>query len=71
MSMDVSSSIPNVQSQSKTLHEGPPTDEEAQMERYGIKKVLVDSFVVGEYRYTSLADAISAAKRQQMAAIKE
>ena len=35
-----------------------------EMERYGITRVPVDYFHVGEYRYTVLADAVAQAKRE-------
>lgn len=36
-----------------------------EMEKYGITRVPVDFFWCGEYRYTSLKDAIAQAKRQE------
>ena len=39
---------------------------EAEMERYGITRVPIDYFHVGEFRYTSLKDAIAQAKRQKI-----
>jgi hypothetical protein len=45
----------------------PPTvvvDIADQMARYGITRVPVDYFHVGEFRYSNLEDAIAEAKRQ-------
>lgn len=36
-----------------------------QMATYGITRVLVDYFHVGEFRYSNLEDAIAEARRQQ------
>lgn len=38
---------------------------EAEMEQYGITRVPMDCFHVGEFRYTNLKDAIAQAKRQK------
>ena len=38
-------------------------DQEADMRRLGIRRVPVDTFHVGSYRYSNLADAISQAER--------
>ena len=44
------------------------TNSDAQiMAHYGITRVPVDYFHVGVFRYTNLADAVAAAKRQQAA----
>ncbi|MFA5491111.1 MAG: hypothetical protein WC284_18175 [Candidimonas sp.] len=37
-----------------------------QMGKLGIKRVAVDHFYVGEYRYTHLKDAIAEAERRLM-----
>jgi hypothetical protein len=37
------------------------------MERFGIVRVPVDYFWLGEFRYTNLKDAIAQAKRQERA----
>jgi len=37
----------------------------AEMALYGIKRIPVDYFHVGEFRYTSLKDAVAQAKRQK------
>lgn len=42
---------------------GPETLQE--MAKYGVVRVPVDTFHVGGYRYTNLADAIAQAKRVQ------
>lgn len=39
-------------------------DEAALLARYGIIRIPIDYFHAGNYRYTSLADAITQAKRQ-------
>lgn len=36
-----------------------------EMTRYGITRVPVDYFHLGDFRYTSLADAIAQAQRRQ------
>lgn len=41
--------------------------EAAMMARYGIVRVPADHFLVGGYRYTSLADAIAQARRAHAA----
>lgn len=41
-----------------------PEDAE-QMVKYGIRRVPVDYFVYGDFRYTNLKDAVAQAKRQQ------
>lgn len=44
----------------------PMTEEkidEAELERYGIRRVPADVFVWGGYRYSSARDALAAAKR--------
>ncbi len=40
-------------------------DDAIAMARYGITKVPVDYFHFGRFRYTTLADAIAEAQRQQ------
>lgn len=40
-------------------------EDEKSMEHYGIIQVPVDYFWFGEYRYSSLKDAIAQAKRQE------
>ena len=47
-----------------TIPETPqtPANEEA---RYGIRRVTMDQFEIGGYRYTNLADAIAEGKRRQ------
>lgn len=42
-----------------------PTPEQSddEAERYGIKRVLVEAFEFGGYRYSSLKDAVAQAKR--------
>lgn len=37
--------------------------EEAEMARYGITRVVTDTFYCAGYRYTKLSDAIAQAKR--------
>jgi len=37
--------------------------QEAEMKRLGIRRVPVDTFHVGAYRYSNLADAIAQAER--------
>jgi len=39
------------------------TEDHAEMKRLGILHVPVDTFRVGEYRYSNLTDAIAQAKR--------
>ena len=39
-------------------------EETKAMEKYGIIRVPVDHFRLGEFRYTNLRDAIAQAKRQ-------
>ncbi|WP_169566751.1 hypothetical protein [Sneathiella limimaris] len=39
--------------------------EEAEMAKYGIKRVPVDYFFFGKYRYSNLKDALAQAKRNQ------
>lgn len=46
-------------------HEPPITAEE--LARYGITRVPVDYFHLGDFRYTSLSDAIAQAKRRAAA----
>jgi hypothetical protein len=41
-----------------------PADK-AEMEKYGITRVVIDCFHGGEYRYTKLADAVAEAQRQR------
>lgn len=38
-------------------------EQEAEMRRLGIRRVPVDTFHVGSYRYSNLADAIAQAER--------
>jgi len=38
---------------------------EAEMGQYGITRVPVDYYCLGQYRYTNLQDAVAQAKRQQ------
>jgi len=38
---------------------------EAEMKRYGITRIPIDYFHVGEFRYTNLKDAIVQAKRHK------
>ena len=38
-------------------------EENELMKKYGIKKVSVDHFYLGDFRYTKLQDAIAQAKR--------
>jgi len=46
--------------------DGESTHGDAQiMAHYGITRVPVDYFHIGAFRYTNLADAVAAAKRQQ------
>ncbi len=40
-------------------------DVDDQMATYGITRVAVDYFHFGEFRYSSLADAVAEARRQQ------
>jgi hypothetical protein len=40
-------------------------DDTNAMERFGIVRVPVDYFWLGEFRYTNLRDAIAQAKRQE------
>lgn len=44
---------------------GISAEDEKSMENYGIIRVPVDYFWLGEYRYSSLKDAIVQAKRQE------
>jgi len=37
--------------------------QEAEMKRLGIRRVSIDTFHVGAYRYSNLADAIAQAER--------
>jgi len=37
--------------------------QETEMERLGIRRVPVDTFHIGAYRYTNLADAMAQAER--------
>lgn len=41
------------------------------LERLGITRVLVEIFLVGDYRYTSLADAVAQAKRMALTGGRE
>lgn len=53
---------------SSDAHEPDPPvspEMEAEMEQYGITRVPMDCFHVGEFRYTNLKDAIAQAKRQK------
>ena len=49
--------------------EGSPVERDVaeQMATYGITRVLVDYFHVGNYRYSNLDDAIAEAKRRELA----
>lgn len=49
-----------------TIHDQPstPAVSDEEMVRYGITRVPVDYFRLGEFRYTSLSDALAQAKRQ-------
>jgi hypothetical protein len=42
-----------------------PTNAEAEMKRYGISKSTVDYFHYKQYRYTTLAEAVNQAKREE------
>lgn len=53
---------------SRTGEDTEINDEAALMARYGIIRIPIDYFHVGNYRYTSLEDAITQAKRQLVAA---
>lgn len=37
--------------------------EQAELDRYGIQRVLADTFLWGGYRYSTARDALAAAKR--------
>lgn len=39
------------------------TDLESEMKKYGIRRVTIDQFHVGGFRYTDLSHAIAQAKR--------
>lgn len=39
--------------------------EEAELKRYGVKRVPADVFLWGGFRYSSARDAIAAAKRNE------
>lgn len=55
-----------------TAEEAPKTaDSEAEREmvKYGITRVPVDYFHLGNFRYTNLEDAIAEAKRQRQRSI--
>lgn len=48
--------------------ESPPaisSEAAEEMAKYGITRVPVDYFYCGDFRYTSLKDAVAQAKRQQ------
>ncbi|MCJ9429651.1 hypothetical protein [Kordiimonas marina] len=49
----------------------PSQPDMAMMAQYGIKRVPVDYFHVGAFRYTSLADAVAQAKRMAIGAAQE
>lgn len=40
----------------------PPQNPDAEMERYGITRVTVETFIYKSYRYTNLADALAQAE---------
>ncbi|SOD93388.1 hypothetical protein SAMN05421508_10353 [Caenispirillum bisanense] len=44
---------------------GTTQENEAEMERYGITKTYVAIYSYGEYRYSSLQDAVAQAKRDE------
>lgn len=44
---------------------GSPADEADLLQRFDIVRVMVETFEVGEYRYSSLKDAVAQARRRQ------
>jgi hypothetical protein len=42
-----------------------PTDDQGQLEHYGIVRYATDHFVIGGYRYSRLEDAVAEARRRR------
>ena len=54
-------------SQSTPLSDNKEPDDQ-QLEEWGISRITTASYIVGDYRYTQLKDALAEAKRRDSAA---
>lgn len=46
------------------------SEKDALLTKHNIKRELAEYFIVGEYRYTNLGDAVAAAKRRETASVE-